>query len=413
MFTPKDLLNRFPVIGKPQTQYEDAVHDSFGRVTKNQTNPLLYIDGTNAGVVKTIWFTGGPGVLDYSKIGNYVIRIFTDFGTTNGIAYDTSNSTTLAPFLSCELPLSMLCFAKCGKVALDFSCGSGGIGLSPLRTPNAVIHPFVSRFYDASQKPIATITVNEIETPTDTSSVIEFQFKLPIFFTTGILIQIWDISRSEGKTVDTLASGGVISPYRWVSYELGAVPTAYVGWRLGCQTVLDQAMHLNDASFDFLNITSTKGMLLGLFVNDISIPTYNTDPTITAFSNWQSGNVKLAFKDTPSSSFESTPSFQTGALAYLFNQFIDSVASDLQLIQFAAAINPDYGCMFNGSIVDDIGAGGNPRQATSIYRFFINDPIMWQNGIKGTIMNGDYVSAQSPATLTHTMSTCALYYTYG
>ncbi|MFH0829249.1 MAG: DUF2961 domain-containing protein [Candidatus Kerfeldbacteria bacterium] len=188
-------------------------------------------------------------------------------------------------------------------------------------------------------------------------SNIALTLSLPIPFENGILIQYWNRTGTPQPVTG-------LSNYHWVSYEEGTSSFPYQSWRLKAAT-LRNTMNYNDPESTFLNVSSKPGMLVGIFASfkPTGDQTNQPDP--------YEGNWRFYTDGS------GDPVWQT------------SGGEDI------LGLNPFY---FSAGEIATQNWGTTYWDGVSkseSYRLFVQDPIIWQNGIRGALQNGLYNAGSS------------------
>ncbi|MEN6532344.1 MAG: DUF2961 domain-containing protein [Bryobacteraceae bacterium] len=203
----KQFMTAYPRVGKPQCVQTDAI---------NANGTILYLGAGNTGVAReffTAYFGGG---LEYGDMGDTVfIRIYVGAGNVSD--FSNINQT----YLLANIPLAMLYLYEHDNktVAKNYDTEFLNIGVSS-SNGGTLLCPSI-------------------------------QFKMPIPFSNGIVIQMTD---SAGAPIGT--------HYTWASYELGQLPSGYYkNWRFRSA----YSSGAISSTRTFLNVSSGSGALLGIW----------------------------------------------------------------------------------------------------------------------------------------------------
>jgi hypothetical protein len=214
------------VAGRPNSPVELLASTHIGPTTStiyHGSNPGYWLNlGAGAsGMVRQIEFTSAPGSNNLRVLmTNYYLRVYADAGTI------TNSTTAPAENLLVNAPLAVLFGDKYRPGETSFLQATG------------------SRY----------LGCNEIWDSTNAVGSFTFSLTLPMPFTNGILIGLFDAA------ANSLNQYG----YSYVAYELGRLPADLGGWRL--RTGLASGSYGNFNNITFLNATNA-GELVSLYAS--------------------------------------------------------------------------------------------------------------------------------------------------
>lgn len=234
MYTPQDILNRFPRVGTPRTQTSENI------TAPNGT--FLYLGAGQSGVVRSIFGTSFA-LADWTDMNDLEMRVYIGAGDITNLAAPP------AEHLSAVIPLG----------------------------------PLLGAVYHAAPAPNTLYSNRALDYTRGvgpSTSGDSFCWRLPVPFEDGILIQIW----SRGGVPAVVPH--VMNDYFWTQYEVGSTSFPYQKWRLKARSLLAHTVVTEDSETTIFDAPGEAGMLVGVFASMRGLFT-DAGPYMYLEGNWR------------------------------------------------------------------------------------------------------------------------------